>query len=318
VRRADAHLEPLPAPPPGPAGGTACRRVSGRTVLLLQQRRGGRESSGPERHVIVSAEGSFHGRTTGALAATGQEQYRKDFEPLLPGFRYVPFGDANALENAVGEDTCAVMLEPIQGEGGVVVPPDGYLARAAELCRERGALLVYDEVQTGFGRTGTFFAWQHDGVVPDVITLSKAMGGGLPLGAMGARGEAAGAFIPGSHASTFGGNPVACAASLAVLDILLDDGLLEESGKIAAFFRAGLEEMAGRLPVVREVRGRGLLLAVELDVEAKPVVAAALEAGYLINAVQQQTLRFAPPFIITEEELASFLPVLERILREQS
>ena len=143
-------------------------------------RRWGREKS-PGRHVIVTAEGSFHGRTTGALTATGQEQYRRDFEPLLPGFRYVPFGDAAALEKAVGDDTCAVMLEPIQGEGGVVVPPAGYLARAADLCRERGALLVYDEVQTGFGRTGPLFAWQHDGVIPDVITLSKAMGGGLPL-----------------------------------------------------------------------------------------------------------------------------------------
>jgi acetylornithine/N-succinyldiaminopimelate aminotransferase len=277
-------------------------------------RRFGQEKSGPQRHVIVAALGSFHGRTMGALSATGQTQYHKGFEPLLPGFRHVPFGDPAALEAAVGEDTCAVLLEPIQGEGGVIVPPEGYLKGAAEICRRAGALLMLDEVQTGMGRTGTFFAHQAEGIVPDVMTLSKSLGGGLPLGAMLARGEAADSFVPGNHASTFGGNPVACAAGQAVIETIATDGLLEKVRSLGSLFTSGLEEIARRRGTISTVRGRGLLLAAELTVEAAPVVEAALAKGYLVNAVQKQVLRFAPPFIITEEEISSFLRELEEIL----
>ena len=271
---------------------------------------------GAARHVIVSAEESFHGRTFAALTATGQPKYREGFEPLVPGFRYVPYGDIKALEAAVTGDVCAVLLEPIQGESGVRVPPPGYLAGAAKLCAERGALLVFDEVQTGLGRTGTFLACEAEGVLPDVVTLSKSLGGGLALGAMLARGEAAKAFVPGTHASTFGGNPVSCAAALAFLETLDADRLLDRVRETGDWFMGALRDLAARQPKIAGVRGRGLLIAVDLAVPAKAVALAAEERGYLINAVQEQSLRFAPPFIVTREELSGFLAVLEEILRE--
>jgi len=269
---------------------------------------------GAARHVIISAEASFHGRTFAALTATGQPKYREGFEPLVPGFRYVPYGDLAALDAAVTGDVCAVLLEPIQGESGVRLPPPGYLAGTAKLCADRGALLVLDEVQTGLGRTGTFLACEADGVLPDVVTLSKSLGGGIPLGAMLARGDAARAFVPGSHASTFGGNPVACAAALALLETLDADRLLERVRATGDWFMGELRSLAAREPKITGVRGRGLLIAVDLAVPAKPVALAAEERGYLVNAVQEQSLRFAPPFIVTREELTGFLTVLEQIL----
>jgi len=271
-------------------------------------------TSGADRHVIISAEASFHGRTFAALTATGQPKYREGFEPLVPGFRYVPYGDIKALEAAVTGDVCAVLLEPIQGESGVRVPPPGYLAGAAKLCADRGALLVFDEVQTGLGRTGTFLASEAEGVLPDVVTLSKSLGGGIPLGAMLARGEAAKAFVPGSHASTFGGNPVACAAALAFLETLDSERLLERVRETGDWFMDALRGLAARQPKITGVRGRGLLIAVDLSVPAKLVALAAEERGYLVNAVQEQSLRFAPPFIVTREELTGFLSVLEGLL----
>jgi predicted acetylornithine/succinylornithine family transaminase len=269
---------------------------------------------GPTRHVIVSAEASFHGRTFAALTATGQPKYREGFEPLVPGFRYVPYGDAAALAAAVTDEVCAVLLEPIQGESGVRVPPPGYLAEAARLCAARGALLILDEVQTGLGRTGTFLACEADGVLPDVVTLSKSIGGGIPLGAMLARGAAAQAFVPGTHASTFGGNPVACAAALALLETLDAERLLERVRETGDWFMNELRRLAVLQPKITAVRGRGLLIAVDLSVPAKEVALAAEERGYLVNAVQEQSLRFAPPFIVSREELTGFLAVLEQIL----
>jgi len=269
---------------------------------------------GAARHAVVSAEGSFHGRTFAALTATGQPKYREGFEPLVPGFRYVPYGDLAALEAAVGDDVCAVLLEPIQGESGVRVPPPGYLAGAARLCADRGALLVLDEVQTGLGRTGTFLACEAEGILPDVVTLSKSLGGGLALGAMLARGEAAQAFVPGSHASTFGGNPVSCAAALALLKTLDSDNLLSRVRETGEWLQGELRELAARQPKIAGVRGRGLLVAIDLTVPAKPVMLAAEERGFLINAVQEQTLRLAPPFVVTKNELRSFLAALEQIL----
>jgi predicted acetylornithine/succinylornithine family transaminase len=278
-------------------------------------RRHAHVKSGAGRHVIISAEASFHGRTLAALTATGQPKYREGFEPLVPGFRYVPYGDLAALDAAVTGDVCAVLLEPIQGESGVRVPPPGYLAGAAKLCVDRGALLVLDEVQTGLGRTGTFLACEAEGVLPDVVTLSKSLGGGIPLGAMLARGEAAQAFVPGSHASTFGGNPVACAAALAFLETLDADKLLDRVCATGDWLMGELGTLAARQPKITGVRGRGLLIAVDLAVPAKTVALAAEERGYLVNAVQEQSLRFAPPFIVTREELTGFLATLEEILR---
>ncbi len=272
---------------------------------------------GPARHVIVTAEASFHGRTFAALTATGQPKYWEGFEPLVPGFRYVPYGDLAALDAAVTDDVCAVLLEPIQGESGVRVPPPGYLTRAAKLCSERGALLVFDEVQTGLGRTGTFLACEADGVLPDVVTLSKSLGGGLPLGAMLARGEASSAFVPGSHASTFGGNPVACAAALAFLETIDADRLLDRVRETGDWFMEALRRLAILQPKITGVRGRGLLIAIDLAVPAKEVALAAEARGYLINAVQENSLRFAPPFIVTREELSGFLAVLEEILHRE-
>jgi predicted acetylornithine/succinylornithine family transaminase len=277
-------------------------------------RRHAHVTHGAGRNVIVSAEGSFHGRTYAALTATGQPKYREGFEPLVPGFRYVPFGDTAALEAAVGDDVCAVLLEPIQGESGVRVPPPGYLAAAADICRRRGALLVLDEVQTGLGRTGTFLACEAEGTLPDVVTLSKALGGGLALGAMLARGDAAKAFVPGTHASTFGGNPVACAAALAFLETLDAEKLLDRVRETGEWFMGALRDLAARQPMIAGVRGRGLLIAVDLTVPAKDVALAAEGRGYLVNAVQQQTLRFAPPFIVTRGELTEFLASLTEIL----
>jgi acetylornithine/succinyldiaminopimelate/putrescine aminotransferase len=283
-------------------------------AALKLARRYAHDSSGSGRHFVVSALNSFHGRTTGALAATGQTQYHQGFEPLLPGIRHVPFGDVKELAAAVGEDTCAVLLEPIQGEGGVVVPPQGYLESVGTLCRERKVLLMLDEVQTGMGRTGTLFAHQREGVLPDVMTLSKSLGAGLPLGAMLARGDCAAAFQPGTHASTFGGNPVACAAALALLNIVLEEGFLARVRSLGDFFRRGLEEIVGRRRVAVSVRGRGLLLALELSVAAKPVVEEVLAKGCLINAVQEKILRFAPPFTIEEDQITGLLSDLDEIL----
>jgi predicted acetylornithine/succinylornithine family transaminase len=277
-------------------------------------RRHAHAAHGPGRHVIVSAEGSFHGRTFAALTATGQPKYHEGFEPLVPGFRYVPYGDLTALDAAVGDDVCALLLEPIQGESGVRVPPEGYLAAAARLCADRGALLVLDEVQTGLGRTGTFLACEADGVLPDVVTLSKSLGGGLALGAMLARGAAAQAFVPGSHASTFGGNPVSCAAALALLETLDAENLLARVRETGDWLVAELQALAAREPRVTGVRGRGLLVAIDLAVPAKPVALAAEERGFLVNAVQEQTLRLAPPFTVTREELAGFIAALGEIL----
>ncbi|MGH2750702.1 MAG: acetylornithine transaminase [Actinomycetota bacterium] len=259
---------------------------------------------------IVCAEGGFHGRTFGALSATGQPSKQAPFVPLVEGFSHVAFGDADALARAVDHDVAAVLLEPIQGEAGVVVPPSGYLAKARSLCDEVGALLVVDEVQTGLGRTGAWFGFQHDGVTPDVICLAKALAGGLPMGACLARPEVAASFVPGDHASTFGGGPVQSAAALATLDVIESEGLVERAA------RAGgrLESALGEVFPGAEVRGRGLLLAVEFSSEiANEIVRRALGAGLILNATAANTLRFAPPLVITDDELERGLHILQEV-----
>ncbi|MBX9918831.1 MAG: acetylornithine transaminase [Mycolicibacterium frederiksbergense] len=265
------------------------------------------------RTKVVAAEGGFHGRTMGSLALTGQPAKRAPFEPLPGEVTFVPYGDADALEAAVTDETAAVFLEPIMGEGGVVVPPPGYLARAREITAAHGALLVLDEVQTGVGRTGAFYAHQHDGITPDIVTLAKGLGGGLPIGACLAVGATADLLTPGLHGSTFGGNPVCTAAALAVLDTLAAEDLVAKAGALGKTISHGVEEL--HHPLVGHVRGRGLLLGIVLTAEkAKAVEAAAREAGFLVNAAAADVIRLAPPLIITETQIDEFLTALPAVL----
>lgn len=265
------------------------------------------------RTKIVAALNSFHGRTMAALALTGQAGKRAPFEPLPGDVTHVPFGDVDALADAVGDDTAAVFLEPILGEGGVVVPPDGYLAAAREITHRHGALLVIDEVQTGVGRTGDFFAHSHDGITPDIVTLAKGLGGGLPIGACLAIGPTAELMTPGMHGSTFGGNPVCAAAALAVLRVLHDDDLVARAGELGTVLQHGIESLAH--PLVDHVRGRGLLRGVVLSApHAKAVELAARGAGFLVNAAAPEVIRLAPPLIITEGQIDGFVAALPGIL----
>lgn len=265
------------------------------------------------RSEIVAAEKGFHGRTMGALAMTGQPAKRAPFEPMPAGVRFVPYGDAEALDAVVGENTAAVILEPILGESGVIVPPGDYLARARALTAERGALLVFDEVQTGIARTGAFFAHQAAGVVPDVMTLAKGLGGGFPIGAVIAGPRAADLFAPGMHGTTFGGNPMSVAAALAVLEVIDRDGLVDHVAAVGKSLAAGIESLDH--PLIDHVRGAGLLLGVVLRADiAKAVEAAARDAGFLINAPAADVLRLAPPLILTEEQGQTFVDALPGLL----
>ncbi|GHC74706.1 acetylornithine transaminase [Streptomyces flavofungini] len=271
------------------------------------------------RRRMVAAQGAFHGRTMGSLALTGQPAKRAPFEPLPGDITHVPFGDAEALRAAVDHDTALVVIEPIQGENGVVVPPPGYLAAAREITRAAGALLVLDEVQTGIGRTGHWFEHQAHGIEPDVLTLAKGLGGGMPIGATLAFGPAADLMVPGAHGTTFGGNPVSCAAALAVLDTLHGDGLLDHVKRQGETLRQGIEALGH--PLVDRVRGAGLLLGIVLTESCAPrVQQAAQDAGLLVNAALPDTIRLAPPLIIGEDEVTAFLRalpgVLDRVRRE--
>jgi acetylornithine/N-succinyldiaminopimelate aminotransferase len=269
------------------------------------------------RPEIIATEGSFHGRTLGALSITGQAGKRAPFEPLLPGVTFVPYGDAEALRAAVSERTAAVFLEPTLGEAGVIPPPPGYLAAARAVCAATGALFVLDEVQSGIGRTGGWFAHQAEGVLPDVITLAKGLGGGLPIGACIGIGPAGHLLRPGDHGSTFGGGPVVCAAALAVLDTIEEEGLLDNALRLGSRLTDGILAAAagGRDGgVVRGVRGRGLWLAIEL---AAPVAAAFLiearKAGFLVNAPAADAVRLAPPLVLTAADVDGFLAALPEI-----
>ena len=265
------------------------------------------------RTKIVAAQNSFHGRTMGALSLTGQPAKQQPFEPL-PGFvTHVPYGDVDALAAAVDDDTAAVFLEPIMGEGGVVVPPAGYLAAAREITSRHGALLALDEVQTGVGRTGTFYAHTHDGVTADIVTLAKGLAGGLPIGACLAIGPAADLMTPGMHGSTFGGNPVCTAAALAVLRVLREDGLISHADLLGKTLADGIEAL--NHPLVDYVRGRGLLRGIVLTApQAKAVETAARGAGFLLNAAAPDVVRLAPPLVITEAQVEQFLTALPGVL----
>jgi acetylornithine/N-succinyldiaminopimelate aminotransferase len=258
---------------------------------------------------IVAADGGFHGRTMGALALTGQPAKQEPFLPLPGDVTHIPYGDVEALESAVDDTTAMVLLEPIQGENGVVVPPAGYLSAAREIATRHGALLVLDEVQTGVGRTGHWFACQAEGVEPDAITLAKGLGGGLPLGALLAFGDTAGLLQPGMHATTFGGNPVCCAAGLAVLDTIEGEGLLDRVKRLGERLRRAIEGIGS--PVVSHVRGAGLLLGIVLTEPVSATLAAKLkDAGFLAQAVQPDVLRIAPPYVLSDEQADAFVVAL--------
>ena len=281
-------------------------------ALKIARRYGSGRRGG--RYEIIATHGSFHGRTFATLTATGQEKHRVGFDPLLPGIRLAPFGDVEALAREITDRTIAVMLEPIQGEGGVVVPAPGFLREVRELCDRHELLLILDEVQTGIGRTGKLFAHEHAGITPDILTLAKALGSGLPIGATLARAEVAGEMGPGSHGSTFGGNPVACAAAIRTLEVLLDGGVLENCGAVGPYLGERLRRIAASCGAVRGVRGLGLMWGMELDRPARPVVEACLQEGLVINVTAERVLRFVPPLIISRAEIDEGCAILERVL----
>jgi acetylornithine aminotransferase len=280
-------------------------------AIKLARRRGA--ALNPAKVEIVAAEGSFHGRTLGALSVTGQPAKRAGFGPLPGGVVFVPYGDVDALRSAVGPRTAAVLLEPILGEGGVVVPPEGYLAAARAITAAYDALLVVDEVQTGVGRTGAWFGFQHEDVRPDVVTMAKGLGGGLPIGACLGLGAAGDVFTAGEHGSTFGGNPVVCAAALAVLDVIAEGELVAAAGALGDRLAADVEALSH--PLVAEVRGRGLLRGIVLtEPMAKAVESFARDAGFLVNAVAANVIRVAPPLVVTAAALADFTAALPAVL----
>lgn len=277
-------------------------------------RRYARERRASDRSEIITMRNSFHGRTLAALAATGQEKYQHGFEPLTPGFKHVPFNDLRAVERAMDSRTAAVMLEPIQGEGGVNVADDAYLVGLRKLCDEAGVLLILDEVQTGVARTGRLWAYEHAGVEPDVMTLAKALANGIPIGAMLTRDEIASVLTPGTHGSTFGGNPFAASVALTTLTTILDEKIPERAARLGAFLTEGLAGLQQKLSVIRGVRGRGLLIGVELERPAAPVVEACREGGMLVLTAGERVLRLAPPLILEEQEARRGLEILAAAL----
>ncbi|WP_208719309.1 acetylornithine transaminase [Corallococcus sicarius] len=285
-------------------------------ALIKLTRKVMKDRGTPERFEIISFEKSFHGRTLATVTATGQPKYHAGFEPLPAGFQHVPYGDLEAVRRAVGPATAAILVEPIQGEGGVRMAPEGFLAGLRALCDERGLLLLVDEVQTGMGRTGKPFAFMHDGIQPDAISIAKALGNGLPMGAMLCREDVAASLTPGTHGSTFGGNLVSAAAANVVLRLLRQPGFLADVQAKGEHFLAGGRALQAALPPgrVKAVRGKGLLMGVELDREAAPVVAKLRDAGLLVNSAGETTVRFAPPLIITRQELDEALGILQRVL----
>ena len=269
----------------------------------------------PGKIEIITACHSFHGRTLASLTATGQPHYHEGFGPLPGGFSYVDYGDSGALEKKMSEKTCAVMLETIQGEGGVHVPPPGYLEKARELCNKYDACLILDEIQCGMGRTGTLFAYEQFGVKPDIVTLAKGLAGGVPIGAFIASDKVAAAFAPGDHGSTFGGNPLACAAALAVLDEMEKPEFLPHVAKVGAYFQDQLGALREKYPrLITEVRGRGLMLGAQLARPGRDVVNDCLARGAIINCTAGDVLRFVPPLIVTEEQVDEMIAILDKVL----
>lgn len=275
-----------------------------------------KENSRGNRFEIITALNSFHGRTLATLTATGQERFHKGFEPLVPGFRYVEFNDLDSLKGAITDNTCAVMLEPIQGEGGIRLPSPDYLKGVREICDRNGLLLILDEVQTGMGRTGRLFAYENFGIMPDIMTLAKGLGGGVPIGAMLATDRIASAFQPGTHASTFGGNPLSCAAAIATIETLLEDGfILDQCHRMGQYLINGLDELKKEHPsVITDIRGKGLFVGMELSRECSAIVRACMDRGVILNCTAGNVIRFTPPLIVNEKDIDHALDILDDIL----
>jgi acetylornithine/N-succinyldiaminopimelate aminotransferase len=276
-------------------------------------RKHSRDHHGRGRYGIITMKGSFHGRTMATLSATGQEKVHHGFEPLMDGFRHVDFNRLEAVAEAIDETTCAVLVEPIQGEGGVRVPDPQYLAGLRRLCSEHDLLLIYDEIQVGMGRTGRLFSHQHENVAPDVMTLAKALGNGLPIGAMLTTDSVAEVFTPGSHASTFGGTPLVTAVACEVFRQISRDSFLEQVQRVGGYFREQLQGLQHRYSFIREVRGRGLILGMELDFPGKDIMQRCQDRGFLINCTVDTVLRFVPPLIVTAEEVDRLIEGLNDI-----
>lgn len=269
---------------------------------------------GTPKPTVITAQQSFHGRTMATITATGQPKYHEGFEPMLPGFKYVPYDDVGAIESALDGEVGAVLLEPIQGEGGVRVPGENYIRSVRALCDDREVLLILDEVQTGLGRTGTLFGYEQCGVEPDIITLAKGLANGVPIGAMGCTEKASSGFSIGSHACTFGGNPLSAAAAVATLTTLLEEDLAREAGALGAYFMEGLEKLKGAHGQIKEIRGRGLMIGVEFEDGVGRTVNTMIEKGVICGPAGPKVLRFLPPLIVTREEIDRVISVLDDTL----
>jgi acetylornithine/N-succinyldiaminopimelate aminotransferase len=270
------------------------------------------------RYKIITFEGGFHGRTLGSTAATAQPKYHEGLGPLMAGFVYAPYGDLAAVERLVDDETCAILIEPVQGEGGVVLPPDGFLAGLRRITSEQGILLIFDEVQTGCGRTGNWFAYQHYDVTPDVMTLAKALCGGIAGGALLTTAEIAPSLRPGMHAATFGGNPIAARAGVAAIEMIENENLLEQTQKLSEVFRQRLTELQSQCDLIAEVRILGLMIGLELTVEGAPIVQACMDRGLLINATHDTVLRLLPAMNLTESQVHDGCDILADVLKRQT
>ena len=272
------------------------------------------ENLSGKKFELITMKDSFHGRTMATITATGQEKFQFGFTPLLEGFTYVPFNDVSALEAAISEKTCGIMVEPIQGEGGVNIPDAQYLTKVRQICDRHGILLIIDEVQTGIGRTGKLFAYEHSQIKPDIMTLAKALGNGFPVGAMLAPDKIARSFSPGNHASTFGGNPLAMAAANAAVEIILQENILDNCRNVGDYFLSQLKKLQQKHKIIKEVRGKGLMLAAVLSIEAGDIVNKCLQKGLLINSTGGKTLRFVPPLIITNQDVDHAIDILDEAM----
>lgn len=277
-----------------------------------------RKHTSKEKYKFITAEGSFHGRTFATVAATAQPKYHDGFLPMLPGFEYVPFNDIGALKAAFSDEVAAFLVEPIQGEGGINIATAEYLHAARELCDENGALLILDEVQTGMGRTGKWFGYQHFDIVPDIITLAKALGGGVAIGAMMATEQVSASLVPGSHASTFGGNPLACAAAIAVIEAIEEEKLLGNAIEMGQYTMGRINELKEKYPLIDHVRGKGLMIGVQLNGSGAEIVNQCLEKGLRINCTQGSVLRFMPSMTISKEEIDRAMEIFGEVLGQEN
>ena len=285
-------------------------------AIKLARKYSREKHNNPERYGIITAADSFHGRTMATVSATGQEKVQRFFDPLLHGFAHVPFNDLAALSAAITPQTCAIMLEPIQGEGGINIPSMEYMQGVRELCDRHQLLLILDEVQVGMGRTGKLFAYEHFGITPDIMTLAKALAGGAPIGTMLARDEVAASFVPGTHGSTFGGNPLVTAAAVATVRAILEEGLLNRAEEMGEYLHGELETLGAKYPFVKEVRGIGLMIGMPLTIPGGDIVKKGHEKGVLLNVTHDTVLRFVPPLTVSKQEVNRMIEILESIFKE--